>query len=190
MIKWLIDKIFSMFERKPMYPMIDDATVIQRLMLNEGVRNKAYYDTKHKLTIGIGRNLDDNPLTEEEICYIGHNCRGKCITNEQAAYLCRNNIAQVRADLDRELPWWRELDVDRQFVMIDLCFNMGIGNEKKKTGLLGFPKTLDSIAQGYYIRAAEQLLQSKYAKQVGIRAERNAYALRTGIWVANPPKEV
>jgi lysozyme len=184
MIAKIISKILALFERKPMYPMIDDATIIQRLMLNEGVRNKAYYCPAGKLTIGIGRNLDDNPLTEEEIAVIGHNCRGKCITNEQAAYLCRNNIAQVKAQLDRELPWWRTLDIDRQFVMIDLCFNMGI----KK--LLTFQKTLNSIATGYYIIAGEQLMQSKYAKQVGVRARRNAYALKTGEWVANPPKEV
>lgn len=186
MIEWL-KKLFGV---KKMKPMIDDATILQRLMLNEGMRNKAYYDTKGKLTIGIGRNLDDNPLTQEEICYIGHNARGKAITNEQACYLCRNNIALVKADLDKYLPWWRDLNIDRQFVMIDLCFNLGLGDEKKKTGLLGFQKTLNSIAQGYYITAGDQLMQSKYAKQVGIRARRNAYALKTGIWVANPPKEV
>ena len=179
MIEWLK----KLFGKKQMKPMIDDATVIQRLMLNEGCRNKAYYCPAGKLTIGIGRNLDDNPLTEEEIAVIGHNCRGKCITNEQAAYLCRNNIAQVKAQLNKELPWWRDLCVDRQFVMIDLCFNMGI----KK--LLTFQKTLNSIATGYYIKAGEQLMQSKYAKQVGVRARRNSYALKTGEWVANPPKE-
>lgn len=186
MIEWL-KKLFGV---KNMKPMIDDATIIQRLMLNEGMRNKAYYDTEGKLTIGIGRNLDDNPLTQEEICYIGHNARSKAITNEQACYLCRNNIASVKADLDKYLPWWRDLNIDRQFVMIDLCFNLGIGNEKKKTGLLGFQRTLSSIAQGYYMKAADQLMQSKYARQVGIRARRNAYSLKTGMWVANPPKEV
>lgn len=179
MIEWFK----KLFGKKQMKPMIDDATVIQRLMLNEGCRNKAYYCPAGKLTIGIGRNLDDNPLTEEEIAYIGHNCRGKCITNEQAAYLCRNNIAQVKAQLDKELPWWRDLNIDRQFVMIDLCFNLG------KNTLLTFKKTLDSIATGYYERAAKQLLQSKYATQVGIRAKRNAYALKYGKYVINPPKD-
>ena len=186
MIKWL-KKILGI---KDMKPMIDDATCIQRLALNEGLRNKAYYCPAGKLTIGIGRNLDDNPLTAEEIAVVGHNARGKAITNEQAMYLCRNNIASVRADLDRELPWWRDLNPDRQFVMLDLCFNMGIGSEKKKTGLLSFKNTLPLIAQGNYEQAATNLLKSKYAKDVGIRAERNAYALRTGTWVANPPKGV
>lgn len=185
----IIDWLKKIFGRKEVKPMIDDQTVIQRLMKNEECRNKAYYDTKHKLTIGIGRNLDDNPLTEEEICYIGHNARGKAITNEQAAYLCRNDIAKVKADLDRELPWWRDLCPDRQFVMIDLCFNMGIGKKGKKDGLLGFKNTLPLIAQGYYEQAAKNLLQSKYAKDVGSRALRNAYCLKYGTYLTKLPKE-
>lgn len=165
-------------------PTISDDICIQRLMVNEGCKLKSYRDTVGKLTIGIGRNLDDNPLTIEEQCHIGHNCRTLFISNDQAAYLCRNDLKKVRADLDKHLPWWCDLNPDRQYVMIDLCFNMGV-----KT-LLTFKRTLDSIARGYYVRAAEQLLQSKYAKQVGIRARRNAYALRTGEYLINPPKEV
>lgn len=164
-------------------PTIDDQTCIQRLMVNEGCVLKSYKDSVGKLTIGIGRNLDDNPLSEEELCYVGHNCRTKFISNDQAAYLCRNDLKKVRADLDRELPWWRDLCFDRQYVMIDLCFNMGIRT------LLTFKRTLESIASGFYIRAAEQLLQSKYAKQVGKRADRNAYALRTGVYLIKLPKE-
>lgn len=165
-------------------PMIDDNTCIQRLMVNEGCVLKSYRDTVGKLTIGIGRNLDDNPLTIEEQCYVGHNCRSLFISNEQAAYLCRNDLAKVRADLDKNLPWWRDLCPDRQYVMIDLCFNLG------KNTLLTFKKTLNSIATGYYELAAKQLLQSKYAKQVGVRARRNAYCLKTGEYLINPPKEV
>lgn len=160
---------------------IDDETCIQRLCVNEGLKLKPYYCPAGHLTIGIGRNLEGNPLTEEEKAYIGHSVK-EGITNDQAFYLCRNDLKKVRADLDKHLPWWRDLNADRQFVMIDLMYNLGL-----KT-FMTFQKTLSSIAQGYYIRAAEQLLQSKYAKQVGIRAERNAYALRTGEWVANPPK--
>lgn len=163
-------------------PTIDDQTCIQRLMVNEGCVLKSYKDSVGKLTIGIGRNLDDNPLSEEEICYVGHNCRTKFISNDQAAYLCRNDLKKVRADLDRELPWWRDLCPDRQYVMIDLCFNMGICT------LLTFKRTLNSIAQGYYAKAGEQLLQSKYAKQVGRRAERNAYCLKYGTYLTKLPE--
>lgn len=171
---WLLD----IFKRKKevIRETIDDETCIQRLVVNEGLTTKSYKCPAGYLTIGIGRNLDTNPLTKEEIAYVGHNCRGKFISNDQAFYLCRNDLKKVRADLDRELPWWRDLNKDRQFVMIDLCFNMGI----KK--LLKFQRTLSSIATGYYIRAGEQLMQSLYAKQVGKRADRNARCLQTGVY--------
>lgn len=173
MFNWLIN-LFK--KEKPMRETIDDETCIQRLVVNEGLKTRAYKCPAGYLTIGIGRNLDTNPLTFGEFEYIGHNCRTKFISNDQAFYLCRNDLKRVREDLDRELPWWRDLNLDRQFVMIDLCFNMGI------TKLLTFQKTLQSIATGYYIRAGEQLLQSKYAKQVGKRAKRNAECLQTGIY--------
>lgn len=143
--------------------------------MNEGLCLKPYYCPAGHLTIGIGRNLEGNPLTAEEKAYIGHSVK-EGITEGQAFYLCRNDLKKVRADLDKHLPWWRELNSDRQFVMIDLCFNMGI----KK--LLQFQKTLTSIATGYYAKAGEQLMQSLYAKQVGKRAERNAKCLETGVY--------
>ena len=164
-----------LFKGKEMTPMIDDETCIQRLVVNEGLKLKPYYCPAGYLTIGIGRNLDGNPLSEEEKAFIGHPVK-EGITNDQAFYLCRNDLKKVRADLDRELPWWRDLNADRQFVMIDLCFNMGIRK------LLQFQKTLNSIATGYYVKAGEQLMQSLYAKQVGKRAERNAKCLQTGVY--------
>lgn len=183
MIQW----VKNLFKKEVlMKATIDDETCIQRLCVNEGLRLKPYYCPAGHLTIGIGRNLESNPLTAEEKAYIGHSVK-EGITNDQAFYLCRNDLKKVRNDLDKNLPWWRDLNADRQFVMIDLCFNMGIGNSKK--GLLSFNNTLQAIAQGYYIKASENLLKSKYAKDVGIRAERNSYALKTGEWVINPPKE-
>lgn len=173
----------KLFGKEEMKPMIDDATCIQRLMLNEGCKLKSYRCPAGKLTIGIGRNLDDNPLTIEEIQYVGHNGRCLFISNDQANYLCRNDLKRVRAELDKNLSWWRDLNIDRQFVMIDLLFNMGI-----KT-LLTFKKTLNSIALGNYELASKQLLQSKYAKQVGARAERNAYCLKYGTYLTKLPKE-
>lgn len=154
---------------------IDDNTCIQRLVVNEGLKLHPYYCPAGHLTIGIGRNLESNPLSDEEKAYIGHSVKDG-ITEDEAFYLCRNDLKKVQADLDRELPWWRDLNYDRQFVMIDLCFNMGIRK------LLQFQKTLNSIATGYYIRAGEQLMQSLYAKQVGKRAERNAKCLQTGVY--------
>lgn len=140
-----------------------DARLVEQLRLHEGERRKAYRDTVGKLTIGIGRNLDDKGLRRDEI-----------------EYLLANDIADSRADLDRYLPWWRGLDPVRQRVLIDMVFNMGAGSPQRG-GLLSFVNTLSNIRQGRYAEAADMMLASKWAAQVGRRAVRLATMMRTGM---------
>ena len=69
------------------------------------------------------------------------------------------------------------MDGDRPFVLLDMCFQMGLRS------LLGFKNTLNNIATGYYLTAADNLLKSLYAQQTPKRAERNANCLRNGRYV-------
>lgn len=152
--------------------MLSAEVIYNRLIKNEGIRYKPYVCTAGYLTIGVGRNLDLNPLTECEKDVIGDVMLG--INKEQAFLLLRHDVNKVCQQLDDKLPWWKNLDSERQFVMIDLCFNLGINK------LLGFKNTLAYIAQGNYEQAADNLLLSRYAQQVKGRAKRNADCLRTG----------
>lgn len=152
--------------------MLTDEVIYNRLIRNEGISFKPYKCPAGYLTIGVGRNLELNPLTKEEKEVIGDVMSG--ITKDQAFMLLRHDVDGVRRDLDQHFPFWKELNDDRQFVMIDLCFNMGINK------LLDFKNTMRFLAQGNYERAADNLLLSKYAKQVKSRAERNANCIRTG----------
>lgn len=127
------------------------------LIKNEGKRLKVYKCTAGKNTIGVGRNLDDVGITEDE-----------------AELMLNNDIRRLEADLDRDLPWWRELDDNRQIVLADMCFNMGINS------LLQFKNTLQAIKEHRYTDAANGIRNSLYAKQVGNRAERNAMIMETG----------
>jgi lysozyme len=131
--------------------------LISELRRDEGVRLKPYRCTAGKLTIGVGRNLDDVGITPEE-----------------ADHLLRNDVARVCADLDARLPWWRGLDEVRQRVLVNMGFNLGIA------GLLGFKNTLRSVETGDYLGAAQGMLSSKWAHQVGPRAERLALMMRDG----------
>lgn len=140
-----------------------DARLIEQLRLHEGERRQPYRDTVGKLTVGIGRNLDDNGLRRDEI-----------------EYLLANDIADARRELDRYLPWWRGLDPIRQRVLIDMMFNMGPGGPQRG-GLLSFVNTLSNIRQGRYAEAADMMLASKWAQQVGRRAVRLATMMRTGM---------
>lgn len=135
----------------------DMPTLLAELKRDEGVRLKPYTDTVGKLTIGVGRNLTDVGISEDE-----------------CTALLQNDIAKVLAQLDRSLPWWRKLDPVRQRVLVNMAFNMGM------TGLLTFKNTLAAVQSGSYTAAAAGMLASKWATQVGARAERLADMMRTG----------
>ncbi len=128
------------------------------LMRDEDVRLKPYRDSVGKLTIGTGRNLDDVGISKDE--------------ND---YLLDNDIARVERALDVHLPWWGHLDLVRQRVLANMCFNLG------PRKLLRFRKTLPLIQQGQYEAAAREMLRSRWAQQVGHRALRLSQATRTGV---------
>ena len=148
--------------------------IISELELDEGVRLSPYRCTAGFLTIGVGRNLDTNKLTAEELAFVGHNCRTKPITKEQSDYLLKNDIEKVCAELLNFLPWWAYLGDVRKRVLVNMAFNLGT------EGLLKFENTLALIRSGSCAQAAAEMVKSKWAKQVGKRADRLANMMKTG----------
>lgn len=130
----------------------------KQLMRDEGLRLKPYRDTVGKLTIGVGRNLDDNGITEDE-----------------AAYLLQNDIAVSERELSR-LPWFSGLDDVRKGAIINMHFNLGLPR------LLTFRKMIAALDAGDYEQAANEALDSRWAEQVGDRAVRLARQIKTGEW--------
>lgn len=127
------------------------------LIRDEDLKLKPYTDTKGKVTIGIGRNLDDVGLSTEE-----------------AHYLCENDIGRVLSDLDRNMPWWRNLSENRQRALANMVFNLGWPR------FAGFQKMIAALGDDDYERAAAEALDSKWAGQVGPRADRIAAMIREG----------
>lgn len=125
----------------------EEASLRDLLIRHEGTRNRPYRDPTGNLTIGVGRNLSAVPLSADEI-----------------DLLLTNDIARAKAGLDRNLPWWTTLSVPRQMVLIDMCFNLGIG------GLLQFRKFLAAVQAGDWSRARAEMDDSLWARQVGRRA--------------------
>jgi lysozyme len=137
--------------------LIDHNRLIRQLRLHEGERLKPYRCTAGKLTIGVGRNLEDRGITAQE-----------------AAYLLSNDITSTQAALLKALPWVGTLDDVRQRVLIDMAFNMGLGT------LLTFKRTLAAIQGGEFSKAAAMMLESRWAGQVGQRAQRLSQMMATG----------
>lgn len=130
----------------------------EQLLRHEGLRLKPYRCTTGKLTIGIGRNLDDCGISQTE-----------------AYALLENDIHNCQKQLLEEIPEiYNHLDEVRKSVLLNMCFNLGIG------GLLGFNNTLAFIAAGDWERAANGMLASKWAKQVGRRAIELSELMRKG----------
>lgn len=127
------------------------------LTRDEGLRLKPYLDSVGKWTIGIGRNLDD----------VG-------ISRDEAETLLAHDIASAMDQLDRALPWWRDLDEVRQRVLVNMTFNMGIAK------LLTFRNTLRLVKAGEYGAASAAMMESLWARQVGPRARRLSEMMRTG----------
>lgn len=137
--------------------MINKTLLTRDLIADEGMRLKTYTCTAGKLTIGVGRNLDDNGISVDE-----------------AHLMLQNDIDIVCAQLDNKLPWWRDMTEVRQRVLANMCFNMGIGT------LLKFINTLEAMKHGQYDKAADGMLKSLWAKQVGNRAKRLARQMKEG----------
>jgi lysozyme len=133
-------------------------TLEEQLERDEGLRLKPYTDTVGKLTIGIGRNLTDIGISEDE-----------------AHYLLAADIAKVRAQL-APYQWYATLDLVRKAAVENMCFNVGLGS------LLHFPSMLHCIAVSDWQGAHDQALASVWATQVGARAQRIATQLLTGEW--------
>jgi len=133
--------------------------LIDQLTRDEGCRLKPYRDSVGKLTIGVGRNLDDVGISQEE-----------------AAFLLHNDIRVAEAGVVKALPWTVNLDPIRKAVLVNMAFNMGIWK------LLGFKHTLELIQAGEYEQASDEMLNSHWAEQVGSRAARLSVQMRTGEW--------
>ncbi len=119
-----------------------------RIISHEGLRLKPYKDQLGFITIGIGRCLDK-----------------KGISKEEAFYLFINDVNDVVSDVTKRISFYNKLDDSRQEVLIEMCFQMGI------VGLLMFRRFLLSLEAGYYTQAAEEMLDSLWAKQTPTRAK-------------------
>jgi lysozyme len=138
----------------------DITSLEDQLIDHEGLELKPYRCTAEKLTIGVGRNIEDRGITEDE-----------------ARYLLKNDIKIVEDELLERKPEVAGLDSVRQRVLVDMGFNIGLPT------LMKFQNMWAAIDEEDWDEASTQMLDSRWAKQVGRRAERLSQAMRTGEWV-------
>lgn len=136
--------------------------LIEMIKRNEGSaikngRHMPYRDSVGKWTLGYGRNIEDNGISETEACT-----------------LIWNDVQRVIEELGKALPFFYDLSEKRKHALIDMCLNLGL------TRFLGFKKMLAALALKKYHTASIEALDSKWARQVGGRAQRDAKMIREG----------
>lgn len=124
---------------------------------HEGFRSKPYRCSSGKLTIGIGRNIEDVGISEME-----------------ARLLLTNDIDRILREAIESFTWFKSLNIARQDVVLSMIFNLGLA------GFKGFKRTISAIQYGNYNLAADEMLESAWAGQVGERAIELAAMMRSG----------
>lgn len=160
-------------------------SIQEQLILHEGLRTQIYTCPANKLTIGVGRNLEDTGLyefeqkrilndyglTKQEVIDI---LQDRGITQEEALYMLNNDIMIIRAELENTYRWFNFLNEVRQKVIIDMRFNLG------SSGFAGFKNMIRHIENMNYWNAGEEMKNSKWYSQVKTRADRLIKMMVTG----------
>ena len=132
--------------------MSDDlAKMIQH---HEGCITIPYQDSLGIWTVGFGHNMS-KPLSAKAIQQI-----------------FEDDLNDAINDCLHAFPWFYDLSLKRQHVLVDMCFNMGISR------LQHFKKFLAACEAGEYETAADEMLDSVWAQQVKSRAIELAAVMR------------
>ncbi|MEC4725817.1 glycoside hydrolase family protein [Shewanella sp. D64] len=118
------------------------------LIQHEGMMLKPYRCTAGKNTIGVGRNLDDVGISQEE-----------------ALMMLANDIERLELRLSYRLPWIATLSESQQLVLLNMAFNLGVG------GLLRFKNMLAALERQDISSTQHEMLNSRWAGQVGKRCD-------------------
>jgi lysozyme len=129
--------------------------LVNRLIRHEGMKLRAYFDSVGKITVGIGRNLEDNGISEEE-----------------AMLLLKNDLARVETLVCAAFPWFLSLSETRQEILMEMAFNIGVPR------LMGFTRMLAALKRQDYEAAANEMMASRWASEVKGRAVELANLMR------------
>ena len=141
--------------------MVDPAKsiAVEWLKRDEGLRLFPYQCTAGKVTIGYGRNLEDNGISELE-------------AEQMLVSDVRVAAQDARKFVGEDV--WAELDEWRQACLINMAFNLGLPTLKK------FEKFRQALEDKDWEQASVEMLDSRWADQVGARATRLAKVIAEG----------
>lgn len=119
----------------------------------EGFSSTPYICPAGYRTIGYGRNLDAKPLDIDEI------------SEDDAWSLLESDLEEVYDQLSNKFPWFSSCELYVQAVLLDMTFNMGIGDISK------FKKMLAACEAHDDAKMIAEMKDSKWYEQVGSRSK-------------------
>jgi lysozyme len=128
-----------------------------QLRRHEGFRSKPYQDTVGVWTVGWGHNLTAGGLSRAACTVIFY------------------EDLEVAKKAASGLTGWGGCNAARQNVLVNMAFNLG------GSRLARFKNMLAAIERKDFETAAREMLQSKWAEQVGSRAKELAEQMKTGV---------
>lgn len=135
-------------------------TTRDMIRAHEGCKLQMYMCPSGANTIGYGHNLDAKPIRQEV---------AELILDHDIEDAMQDAIA-LSGDL-----WWRLSDV-RRSVLVNMALNLGRG------GLSGFINMFGAMRRGNYYIASQEMLDSRWATQVGHRSAELAHMMHSGEW--------
>ena len=127
-----------------------------RIEPEEGLKLHKYIDTTGNETIGRGHLLSNG------------------ISINAANFIYNEDVENALNECKNKIDFFDKLDIPRAYVLVNLCFNMGIG------GLLGFERMLGAMKENNFNEAAAQLSNSLENKEVPNRIFPLIKILETG----------
>lgn len=125
-------------------------------------------------TIGYGRNLETNPLSEIERAKCFRTQDGKLSISETTANeWLTSEVLEIAKDCEGK-DWFEYIGFERKGVIIDLIYNLGLA--KWNT----FKRCQLALSSKDFGVASLELEDSKWYRQVGLRGKRNVEIMKFG----------
>lgn len=131
----------------------------KQLEIDEGVKYYIYLDSLGLKTCGIGHLIKKGDK-EYDLAV------GSPISEERVEELFKKDIEIVIKDCHEVFGWFDHFGDELQEIIANMMFNLGINRFK------GFKKLIEAIHIKDFKKAAFEMEDSKWFKQVGNRAKR------------------
>ena len=152
----------------------------EREKLNEGSEPHVYIDTVGHPTVGIGFNLDRSDA-RRRLAAVGADydkirAGSATLTDYQIMTLFNDDMANAVSCASSWLSqvWW-QMSTDQKSAVADMAFNLGC------TRLQQFRNMKSALLNGDYDRAAAEMKNSKWCRQVKSRCDRNIACMKGGL---------